>query len=331
MTSIWIVLQIHLGFYYCFHFSRFIDIFHITFVFELNMKSKEFVKEVGEITFLFQLFGLFPFSNNCFTKFYTFLSLAIGLGVIISLFGVNSNYAENSYKHVVSFLVFILRVLIPLVSISHTFITKRQQNEIFNIVNTTDNNLIRYKLLMTIDYKTSCRKHKNKVLIFLVSDFLMRTLFIANILISKDYNFFVYWMHCLQSIILSRVRCIQTFFYADVINERIMLIHEKLLQIQRKQLRTYNVVYQEILWLREIYSNLHEISLLVNDCLGWSLCFLIISYAMDYVGNAWLILDMVQKLKTIEALPSALIGLSTLTVIFLLVCHSCERCERNVT
>lgn len=136
-------------------------------------------------------------------------------------------------------------------------------------------------------------------------------------------------MHCLQSIIVSRIRCMQTFFYADVINERIMLIHEKLLEIETRRLRT-NKEYREILWLRKMYSKLHEISLLVNVCLGRSLFFLVISFCMDYVGNGWLIIRVVQKTRPLDVLGSAGIGLATLTTALLLVCHSCDRCERNV-
>lgn len=293
------------------------------------MKAKEisFVQGIHKITILFKLFGLFPFSNKFFTIFYTFLSLTLGVAVLFSLFGVNSHFAENSYNHIVSFLVFIFRIIIPIISISHAFLTKAQLNRIFDMVNATDNDLI----MILGNYRPFYRKHEQKVFTVVLCELILRTIFLANILINRDYNFFAYWMHCAHSIIVSRVRCIQTFFYADVINDRIMLIHQKLLQMQRRQRQTNRLkLYQEILSLRKIYSNLHQISLLANDCLGLSLFFSIISYAMDYVGNAWLVLYIVQKIQPTHALPSAVIGLLTLTIILLVMCHSCYRCEANV-
>ncbi len=210
--------------------------------------------------------------------------------------------------------------------IAQVYLTRSEQEKIFLILDKIDEAFER-NFAKNINYKRMRVKYLMNFFTPILSLATIRIFFVHHLMYHKDANFRFYWFHCVQSLFVSRVRCIQVAFYANLVNDRIQWIHSELVRIGQCK----HLLPSKIVFLRQIYAMLYDVSVLMNKSFGWSLLVITISYFVDYVGNSYMYFLVIENILSVSDEISSSVGLVTTSIAFFTLCYSCGRCADNVS
>lgn len=294
----------------------------------MKLRTKDGMKP---IFIVLQILALYPLPNRIIYAIFTFSSFCVGFWMLMSLLVISPIYVSGTLRAFMGHIVFILRAILPMLIIAQVYFTRTVHLQIFTILNEVDEMFVKI-FSKTINYKRLQRKYSVWFFTPTTALAIIRIYYVYHLMHHKDANFRFFWFHCVQSLLVSRVRCIQTAFYADLINDRIKWIHEVLqtIVVQRNHL-SQRELQTKIVFLRQIYSMIYDISILINKSFGWSLLFITISYFVDSVGNSYKYLLVFQLTLPIDDERSALVGLISTSIALITLCYSCGRCADNVS
>lgn len=294
---------------------------------KMKTKSNDGMKP---IFIIFQVLALYPLPNQTIYTIFTIASFTVGFWMLLSLLVISPVFVKGSLRVFMGHIVFILRAILPMVVIAQVYFTRTEQKRIFVILNEVDE-AFEKKFSKCINYKRLRIKYFVSFFLPTLTLAIIRTYFIYHLMYHKDANFRFYWFHCVQSLFVSRIRCIQTAFYANLINDRIQWIHQELAKTMQRESLSRRNLQIKIVNLRQIYAMIYDISMLINKSFGWSLLVINISYFVDYVGCSYQYLLVIQGILPMDNGKSALVGLISTSIAFITLCYSCGRCAANVS
>lgn len=257
-----------------------------------------FSEEMSIFIKLIQFFGLFP--SNIFLQIYSLLNFVGTFVIFISAFYIFPVLREeNSLSILVGGLVFVGILLTHLMNIFQAFTSRKQQAEIYHKFDDIDM-LFSHQILVNSDYRIIRRRLFRKYLTIAIILMIIHTFSIVSVTI--DGLFFRYYIHLIFPVIVIRFRCIQSMFYVDVVREKLELLNEKLNRdiIQKgngkiimvvEKFQAYrkkafdNSLYDTILAMKTIYGSIWDITNLCNDCLGYSLLFIVSSGTFQLITS----------------------------------------------
>lgn len=281
---------------------------------------------------VFQILALHPLPYHIPNTIYAFASISVGAWMIISLLVISPVYVNGSMRVFMGYIVFIIRAILPMLIIAEAFLTRLEQAKIFQFLNKIDK-MFERNFSKRINYRRLKSKYLISFFVPLLCLAAIRLFFVYHLIIyHTDAKFRFYWFHQVQSLIVSRVRCLQVAFYVNLIDDRIRWIHLELIQIMGHQTRRNNVsVEHKIVFLRQIYKMIYDVSVLINRSFGWSLLFITISYFVDSVGNCFKYFLVIEKILPASDEISSSVGLISTSITLITLCYSCGRFADNVS
>lgn len=290
------------------------------------MKS---VKEgLTPIFLVFQMFFLCPFSNWIIYTILSIVSFSVGFWMLVSLLIISPVFVVGPLRIFMGHISFIVRAIAPMLIVTQAYVTHKEQENIFNILHDVDKSF-KFNLMLTINYGKLRIKYLTKNALISLILILIRCYFLVHLMYHTDGDFRFYWFHCVQYLLVSKIRCIQTAFYGDILNDRIVLIHEKLAAIEKTKIHSQKIL-REIICLRKIYAMIYDVSELINYSFGWSMLVITVTFFVDFVTMSYLYLLVVQDIVATDNRIIALVGLVTTLIPLLNLCYSCGRCADNV-
>lgn len=251
-----------------------------------------FTEEMSPFVVIFQLFALFPFSQNVLLsiilKLYSTASLLLIVAIFVLAFFVFPIMDESeSLSLLVGGLVFIGLLVTHFLNIFQAFTSRNEQLEIYQKFDEIDF-LLQNQLLVNINYRKLRNRLFIKYFIILAIVLSIHVASIASVIISA-YNV-RYYLYLIWPILIVRLRCIQNMFYVDLIKDKLSLMNQKLEDIIKRnrdkmafvlfadKLQKFDQkkdskssLYDQVMTLKQIYGKVWDISNLINDCFGWSL------------------------------------------------------------
>lgn len=291
----------------------------------MKSRSKDGMKS---IILIFQILALHPLPNGIINTIFAIASFSVGFWMLISLLVVSPVFVSGSLRVFMGHIVFIIRAIVPMLIIAQVYLSRAEITQIFTMLNKVDKTFEK-NFSKNINYKRLQIKYFVSFFSPALSLAVVRLYFVYHLMHLEYKDFRFYWFHCVQSLLVSRVRCLQTAFYADLINDRILWIHQELAQIGQKHL-SRRTLQAKILFLRQIYSMLYDISMMINRSFGWSLLVITISYFVDSVGNSYMYLLVILEILPKQNETSAIVGFVSTSIALLTLCYSCGRCADNV-
>lgn len=276
--------------------------------------------------------ALYPLSNRIIYGLFTIVSLSIGIWMLVSLLIISPILYNGSLHVFLGHVVFIVRIIVPIMVITQAYCTRWKQLQIFEILSKVDATF-ENGFGKTIDYKTLRAKYLISFFAPVVTLAVIRIYFVYNLVVhSTDTNFRFYWFHCVQSLLVSRTRCMQVAFYANLLNDRVVWLHHELREMLQQKHLSQRTMQTKLVLLRQIYALIYDVSVLINESFGWSVLVIAISYFVDAVGNFYLICMVIQYSSTPRSTRvSAGIGFFNPALTLMVLCYSCGRCANNVS
>ncbi|CAO1377222.1 unnamed protein product [Diamesa hyperborea] len=310
-----------------------------------------FSEELSGFVTIFQFFATFPSTGNplgnVLLKIYSLLNLFGIVCIFVSAFFINHVLEDNnSLSLLVGGLVFCGLLLCHGINVLQAYLSRNEQQMIYQKFDEIDY-LLQNQLLVNIKYQDLRRKFYGKFLIVALILFTIHCASIVSVIMNKVL--LRYYLHLIIPVTIIRIRCMQNMFYVDLINEKLMLMNQKLEDIVHKnrdkmsfilfadKLQNFDnkrdikkqSLYDTILVLKQVYGKIWDISNCINDSFGWSLLAIVTQYFIEFTSNGyWLFLALENVLDDSIATQS-LCSIFPIVIILTLLAFSCYRCSEN--
>lgn len=247
----------------------------------------------------FLIFGLWPVWPNNKYKWpliiYSFFSIGFVLAIFVSAIFVKKVLEDNALSAAVSY-SFLLSILVThLIIVVQSLVQRRYQMKLIQKFAHVDR-LFHTKLQAKILYH-----RERRTMLFRFAMMLLTFIGLKVVLMIHLYNIeslSSLWYHCLYSIWITRLRCVQVLCFISLLRDRLILMNDKIKEILaarnsfvgfsndwRPISNTWNTVavfdqsmpkfsvYDRLINLKQIYGELYEICQLINVTYGWSVQF----------------------------------------------------------
>lgn len=275
-------------------------------------KQRIFSKEIHIFVVFSLIFGLWPSwkgsKYESLLAIYSIFSISIVFYIFISAIFINKILDDNTLSIVVDFSLVMSILATHFIIILQAFFHRRKLLQITNKFTYVDR-LFNEKLFTYIPYKKEKRSIWIRISILLGVLVIMKIVLILRLHYRNEFGSF--WYHCLYSILIMRLRCCQLLFLIFSLQTRLNLLSDKLKEIlvARSSLYTGNTiewhlvfnitnvisildispikhaVHDQLLDMKHIYGELHEICELINDIFGWYLLAIITQCFIDFTSN----------------------------------------------
>ena len=195
-----------------------------------------FSEELSGFVTIFQFFATFPSTGNplgnVLLKIYSLLNLFGIVCIFVSAFFINHVLEDNnSLSLLVGGLVFCGLLLCHSINVLQAYLSRNEQQMIYQKFDEIDY-LLQNQLLVNIKYQDLRRKFYGKFLIVALILFTIHCASIVSVIMNKVL--LRYYLHLIIPVTIIRIRCMQNMFYVDLINEKLMLMNQKLEDIVHK-------------------------------------------------------------------------------------------------
>lgn len=275
-------------------------------------RQKEFFREIRSFVVFFLIFGLWPTWKNSKYRIlliiYSIFSIFLVFCIFISAVYINNVLNDNQQLSTAVSYSFLLSNLA-----THFIIVVQSlfyRNELARLVNKMGfvDCLFSKKLQIHISYAKEKRAIWIRVLTILGILFFIKSFLSLHLHLRDEFGSF--WFHCLYSIFIMRIRCFQVLFFVFILNARLNLLNQKLKEIlvvrglnRENSMRCSSVsdmknvifvldavtpkqtIYDRLLKVKQIYSELYEICELINMTFGWSLLAIVTQCFIDFTSN----------------------------------------------
>lgn len=304
---------------------------------------------------LFLIFGLMPIWKNGKFKYllltHFILSVGFIFGIIVSFFFINDVIQENNLSSVVSLSFLFSAIFTHLIVLLQAFVYRSKQIKLFEIFHNVDK-LFRNKLQSHNLYAREKRQLFRQLSIILS---ILLTIKICLIISVASYA--IFWYHCLYSIFIIRVTCIQIIYFVNLLKNRLVLVDEKLKEIiigqsianngisiySDKQALRQNIIfildnsyskctiYERLIYLKRVYGKLYEICEVINQAFGWSLLAITAQGFIDFTGcSYWTFLALEQTNQSFYKVTFNIYLLVPTVVILTAMASYCSSCAQMV-
>lgn len=319
-------------------------------------RNQKFFEGMRSFVTFFLIFGLWPswkeISDYKIVLIgYSIFSILLVVGVFISAIVVNKVLDDNTLSTAIaySFLLSILatHLIIVLQALFYRKTLVRLMNKFAYV-----DKLFSNKLQIQISYGKECKAMWIRFVLLLSTFVLIKLMLIAHL--HQTSRLSIFWYHCLFSIWLLRLRCVQVLFFIYLLRSRLLLVNGKLKEILTAigvpddihdgilskskntifvldNLFTRHTVYDRLLYLKQIYAELYEICELINITFGWSLLAITTQAFIDFTSNSyWTFLALEQQTPDIGNAFDCISLLVPIVIILITMAYYCSSCTRSV-
>lgn len=323
-------------------------------------KRKTFFEEFRWFIGIFIFFGVWSSWQNDKHK---------TLFIINSVFSIHSVFAtfvsaifvfdvinDNSLSNVIAYLLLLSVLATHLVIVMQSLFYRAAQMKLLDKFAYVDH-LLNTKLNIMPSYRKQKREILVRIVIFSIALAIIHIGLIAQLYLFEFLD--SYWYHNFYSMWIMRLRCIQMLFFVYLLKLRLKLLTKKMQEIldssnshdtnhridKAKTLsNSRNVIFvldtetsntkehlfDRLLFLKQIYGELHEVCELINQTFGWSLLAIFTQSFIEFTSHSyWIFLGME---NTSKQYPMSSVSMSLLIPIVLILstlayyCSSCARC-----
>lgn len=313
-----------------------------------------FFEEMRIFIGIFLLFGLWPTWQTTRYKYvlivYSIFSISIVFGIFLSAIYINKVLEDNTLSTAVAY-SFLLSILAThLIIVLQSLFYRKSQMKLIQKFSNVDR-LFSTKLQISMSYQ------KEKTAMFIRFSSLLFAFVSIKVALMFHLHYSGrlsnFWYHCLFSIWIMRLRCVQVLFFVYLMRARLILISDKVKEILAAKTNNTNQfdiigdtrnivfvldtsaakysVYDRLLSLKQIYGELYEICELINNQFGWSLLAIITQCFIDFTSNSyWTFLALEQQKPDIGNAINCVSLLIPIVIILSLMAYYCSSCSRYV-
>lgn len=319
-----------------------------------------FFKQMRGFIVFFLVFGLWPIWINNKYKWlliiYSIFSILFVFVIFVSAIFIHKVLESNLLSTAVAYSCLYSVLITHLIIVVQSLVQREFQLKLIQKYAYVDR-LFHTKLQVLISYNDELRILLFRFVVMLSTFVGIKMAMVINLSGAGIFNSF--WSHCLYSIWITRLRCVQVLCFVHLLRARLILINDKIKEIlmacnshagiannwcpiSNARNTTFILdksmpnmsIYDRLANLKEIYSELYAICELINETYGWSLLAIIAQCFIDFTSNSyWTFLALEQ---TTVGVSTAIIAISllipTVIVMGLLVCYcsSCSRCVSEI-
>lgn len=297
-----------------------------------------FIDEMRGFIAFFLIFGLWPTWQT--TKYkswlvlYSVFSILLVFGIFLSAIYINEVLEDNTLSTAVAYSFLFSILTTHLIIVLQSLLYRKSQTKLIQKFSQVDR-LFNTKLHIFMSYR------KEKQALFIRFSLLL-LLFVAikvGLMVHLHHmnRLGSFWYHCLFSIWIMRLRCVQVLFFVYLLRARLILVNDKVKEIlAARNLHTGNTnakysTYYRLLNLKQIYGELYEICELINITFGWSLLAIITQCFIDFTSNSyWTFLALEQPVPDTANAVDCIGLLVPIVIILSLLAYYCSSCSRYV-
>lgn len=246
---------------------------------------------------------------------------------------------EKSLNKLTTKSLFFTIIFTIFVNLLEADLTKKSHTYLFNKINEVDH-LIRERLCMNINYKEEKRMLNKKlgvsIFVCLVTS---STTFINDDQNTKELIRTIISGFC--NLFLA-IRCLQYFFYINIIHLRLIILIKSLksILIIPKISTLYCEGYdnqncfsttKKIKYTKHIFGIIHQLTNTINDCFGWSLLSIMMSFFMNFTLNGYLLVLNALQTKSIPAYFTILGRMIPKLYLLIFIVYVITTCQEKVT
>lgn len=324
------------------------------------MSSKStFLDEMRVFNGFFLIFGLWPtWSSHKFKRlllFYSIFSISLVFFIFVSAIYINKVLEDNSLSSAIAYSFLFSILTTHLIIVIQSLFYRNAQFRLVQKLSNVDR-LFNTKLKIFISYRNEKKELFIRMTLLLVTFVLIKVGLMWHLYSQKRFGSF--WCHCLYSIWIMRLRCVQVLFFVYLLRSRLILVNEKVKEILTARnlhsaynqtewqpiVDTRNIVfvmdnsntkystYERLLNLKQIYGELYEICELINITFGWSLLAITTQCFIDFTSNSyWTFIALEQHTPDIAQSIDNLSLLVPIVIVLSLLAYYCSSCSRYVT
>lgn len=313
-----------------------------------------FFEEMRIFIGIFLIFGIWPTWQTTRYKYvfiiYSIFSISIVFGIFLSAIYINKVLEDNTLSTAVAY-SFLLSILAThLIIVLQSLFYRKSQTKLIQKFSNVDR-LFSTKLQIFMSYQ------KEKTAMFIRFSSLLFAFVSIKVALMFHLHYSGrlsnFWYHCLFSIWIMRLRCVQVLFFVYLMRARLILISDKVKEILAAKANNTNQfdiigdtrnivfvldtsaakysVYDRLLSLKQIYGEIYEICELINNQFGWSLLAIITQCFIDFTSNSyWTFLALEQQTPDIGSAINCVSLLIPIVIILSLMAYYCSSCSRYV-
>lgn len=323
----------------------------------MSMKTT-FIDEMRGFIAFFLIFGLFPTWQTTgkykpWLVLYSIFSILLVFAIFLSAIYINKVLDDNTLSTAVAYSFLFSILTTHLIIVVQALFYRNSQTKLIQKFGQVDR-LFNTKLQILMSY----RKEKQALFMRFTTLLIIFVAIKVGLLTHLHYEGRLggFWFHCLFSIWIMRLRCIQVLFFVYLLRARLILVNDKVKEIlaARNQhtgntnewqpitgdsnivfvLDTPNSkhsTYDRLLNLKQIYGELYEICELINVTFGWSLLAIITQCFIDFTSNSyWTFLALEQPIPDTANAIDCISLLVPIVIILSLLAYYCSSCSRYV-
>lgn len=272
-----------------------------------------FFDEIRGFNAFFLIFGLWPTWPNPKYKsslvLYSIFSIFLVFAIFLSAVYINKVMDDNTLSGAVAYSFLFSILATHLIVVLQSLFHRKAQMKLVQKFSHVDR-LFNTKLQLFISYRNEKRSLLVRMLLLLCFFVGVKLALLLHLYYQGHLGSF--WYHCLFSIWIVRLRCVQILFFVYLLRSRLILVNEKVKEIliARNQytgnanewqpiIGTRNIAfvldtstpkfstYDRLLNLKQIYGELYEICELINIAFGWSLLAIItqVGQGLSFTNN----------------------------------------------
>lgn len=299
-----------------------------------------------------QIFSLVPFglisdkiylNKSSNLQYYSMASLAVHVAALLHGLFAQDLYLHNEgevYSQYNDILTLTLMRFIACIIVLEVILNRRTQFIVLEMINQIDLNL-EFKLRIKINYKRQQFYYNIRTILWLLLFGMCDVAIFAYAIVKGQEKFKMFWLFYSIPFIICGLQYQRLAYYAILLRQRYQLLNEFLLNIcsiqEAHQIESESLDIQpkhstldplittiQVRDFRNIYQQLYDVSIRVNDMFWWSLPLCVLSDFHKLLVNAYQIFAvfLVQNSGD-EAIIGVLWGICN-SVNLLLVSHACH-------
>lgn len=318
-------------------------------------KQSTLFEEIRGFIISFLILGLWPSSKNSkyniLLKIYSFLCICS----IICLFSYAIYFKHFMNGHSLSSIVeysFLWSILSThLIILIEALVKSDAHMRLIQKISHIDW-LFKNKLQIGISY--SEEKHSIFIRVIIMVFISMSVGIGVTIHLNYQHRITNFWYQCIFSVWILRVRSIQIILFVFLLSTRLRLLRNNIKELLPSQSfytdvanrlgifidetkmfvldssPTRKSLYNRLLNLKQIYSELYEISQQINMTFGWSLIMIIAQNFINFIGDSYWIFCAFKKSNFAHAVDCIFLLVPIIIMLATLI-HYSSSCSRNVS
>lgn len=311
------------------------------------LKRKAFFQKIRGFIIFFLIFGLHPIWENdkykiiliiysvasIFSVFAIFLSATIIYDEIVDITLSNAVGRSMQISILATHLIIVTQSLFSRITLKQI---------ILKFVNV--DRLLKIRLNNSIAYNQEKRAIFIRILFIIIVLLTIKFIFIIHHSMVVNDRYIRFWIHNLYSIWIMRLRCIQVLFFVYLLRARLNMLIEQLKKTAEEsngKLSPQHIVISTISHrkrklfgrmksVKQIYSELHDTSELINIAFGWSLLAITTESFITFLSNSyWLFRVLEAKMETYYILDCIFL-ITPITIILIIMAYYCSSCSHSV-